>query len=213
MTMQVATPSRVTHPLLEALKTQTRAQHDQIERSPLMARLFAPAYGPAEHRELLLAKLGYYRPLEAALHPFASVIPQFPARLKVPALEQDCRELGVAQAALDAVPLCTALPRINCDAQALGVMYVLEGSTLGGLVIVRQLRSVLSEPELKHHFYGGYGQNTMAFWSLFRNALMHFAQAQPAQWNQVIASAQTTFLTLDQWLTHCRQQQDAIECP
>lgn len=212
MTMQVATPTRVNHPLLEELKAQTRVQHDQIERTPLMARLFAPGYGAAQHRALLLAKLGYYRPLETALRPFAPVIPQFPARLKAAALEQDCREMGIEQCALDALPQCSAVPTIDSDAHALGVMYVLEGSTLGGLVILRQLRSALPE-HLKHHFYGGYGQNTMAFWSLFRTALMQFAQAQPAQWNQVIASAQTTFSTLDQWLTHCQQKQDTIECP
>ncbi len=123
----------MTTPILDHLRAATRDLHDGLE-----ARLdvFARVADPARRREMVGRFLTFYRPAEAALARVLGEEPdlEFAARRKTPALERDVAALKASPPA-DA-PL--APPSGRCE--ALGFLYVLEGSTLGGRVIDKQLR-------------------------------------------------------------------------
>lgn len=55
---------------------------------------------------------------------------------------------------------------INNKFEALGALYVLEGSTLGSQIIIKRLRSKLSD-NIHHYFYSGYGEQTQIMWREF----------------------------------------------
>jgi len=118
-------------PLLLALREGTRDCHKALE-----ARLpfFEASFDVAAYSRLIQAYYGFHAPLEARLGAY-----QEPMRTKTPTLTLDLQALSLSAADIDALPLCQALPAISSEASALGVMYVLEGSTLGGQVLKRAM--------------------------------------------------------------------------
>jgi heme oxygenase len=102
----------------------------------------------------------------------------------------------------------TGLPKVppEClywDGQAmiLGSYYVLEGSTLGGQILSRQLERQLG---LKngdgYSYFCSYGSRVRDAWNQFGNFLS--AQlASEADMSAAVAGAKTTFEVLEAWLT------------
>lgn len=55
--------------------------------------------------------------------------------------------------------------------EALGAMYVIEGSTLGGNVIAKQLSKTEGFDEVTFNFFGCYQENTGLMWKNFKEVL------------------------------------------
>ena len=55
--------------------------------------------------------------------------------------------------------------------EALGAMYVIEGSTLGGNVIAKQLSKIEGFEEVTFNFFGCYQENTGPMWKNFKEVL------------------------------------------
>lgn len=177
-------------PLLHALREGTRACHKGLEqRLPFFSEGFdLPAY-----RRLVEAYHGFHAPLDAALAGY-----QGAERCKAPALVQDLRALNLARHDIDALPLCPTLPRIDSEACALGVMYVLEGSTLGGQVLKRAMAERLGiDADSGAAFLDVYGPETGANWRAF---LQRLAEASVSTQAQSVDAAITTFECFEQWL-------------
>jgi len=61
-----------------------------------------------------------------------------------------------------------ASPDIKNPGDLVGTLYVVEGSTLGGQLIAKHLAKNLGiTPETGGRFFGGYGENTVNFWTDF----------------------------------------------
>jgi heme oxygenase len=154
----------------------------------------------ARYRGYLERFYGLYRPLEARLDrlPFADVGLLLAARHKVPMLEADLVRLGTDPGSL---PLCTELPSAGTLAEGFGVLYVLEGSTLGGQVIRRHLDCTLGVgPDNGGAFFVSYGVRVGEMWSTFQLALSAFAAAHPEARGALIGAARGTFDAARIWL-------------
>ena len=141
-----------------------------------MVRLTSPDVGPADYRRYLTAMARVYGGLEPPL--FAVVAAELPdaavaalcLRPKYPALLADLAANGLAPPVLAAAPL-TADPHPATLSTALGGLYVLEGATLGGRIIVRQLRRLLGERLVGDAFMDFHGDQASAVWKGFSQAL------------------------------------------
>jgi heme oxygenase len=177
----------MTSPILDHLRSATRDLHDGLE-----ARLdvFARVADPVRRREMVGRFLAFYRPAEAALARVLANEPglEFEARRKAPALERDLATLKTAPPA-DA-PL--APPTGRCE--ALGFLYVLEGSTLGGRVIDKQLRVRGLSPE-GLSFFQGYGEATGPRWKAFC-AVLERADDKAA----AARGARSAFAQMEAWM-------------
>lgn len=177
----------MTTPILDHLRATTRDLHDGLE-----ARLdvFIRVADPLRRRDMVGRFLAFYRPAEAALARVLGDEPdlEFDARRKVPALERDAATLRAAASA-DA-PL--ALPTDR--AEALGFLYVLEGSTLGGRVIDKQLRVRGLSPE-GLSFFQGYGEATGARWKAFCAVLERAGDKAAAA-----RGARSAFVQMEAWM-------------
>jgi heme oxygenase len=111
---------------MEELKAATAAHHERLERRVQIERHLR---SPAAFRALLERFYGFHRPVERVLAPFAG-----PFAPRHPALAKDIAALG---GDVTTVPTASRLPRVDSLPDALGVLYVLEGSALGGAVIGR----------------------------------------------------------------------------
>ncbi len=99
------------------------------------------------------------------------------------------------------------LPAVADTDAALGRLYVLEGSTLGGTFIDRHLAGVAGLPRLR--CFSPYGEDTGAMWAAFRRATRaHVARGGDAA--RVVAAARETFAVLADW---CRPAARSREVP
>jgi heme oxygenase len=186
--------------ILELLKDQTRHLHDQVERTvDLPARLRS-----AERYTALLTRFyGFYGPLEdrlAAVEGSTSGL-EFEARRKAPLLHDDLAVLGLGDGELLSLPRCGYLPTVTDTGDALGCLYVLEGATLGGQVVRRQVEQRLGlSPGRGCSFFGSYGERVGEMWREFRRFLEGYVTATPGAGDRVIAAAVGTFASLDRWV-------------
>jgi heme oxygenase len=131
-----------------------------------------------------------FAPLEAAIGGFAGwddLGMDLAARRRTPALLADLRALGCP-------PPDPAPVKISGFAAALGALYVLEGSALGGKILAaafkRQLGASIAGA---NGFFGGRGQKTGELWQEFRAALDLYGEQNPAAQAAVIAGAVAVF--------------------
>lgn len=125
--------------VLTRLRRATRTRHEELETNAGVLERLAH---PGSRRGLLEAFLSLYEPAEAALRPHLEAVDglDFAERQKVPTLLRDLRALGAGEDELAQIPRAAG-PRLAGRAQAIGFAYVLEGSTLGGRVILKRLRA------------------------------------------------------------------------
>jgi len=183
--------------LLITLKKATWPLHERLERN---LNLLSPSFSLVDYLRLIKAFWGYYRPFEAGLTGVPELhdwLPDISVRSKLPLLEADLQALGVNGDSLDRLPVCQELPACTDLAAALGCLYVLEGSTLGGQLISRHLKRFFNlDAENGAAFFTGYGEHTGAMWQTFRELLM----AAEVDEDALIHAACETFITLERWL-------------
>lgn len=185
--------------LRQRLRDATATIHERLEQKlPVMDEAFTRA----DYRMLLERMLGFYEPMETLL---ANAIRrdgwelEFNARRKVNALRHDLLSLGHTRESLERIPRSKSLPPVTGRGDFLGVTYVLEGSTLGGNMIVRHLRKKWGTDFEASQFFGIYGAGVHEKWQEFCKWLNQFSAAVSE--DEVIAAARATFASMEEWLT------------
>lgn len=185
--------------ILALLREQTRALHEQAERAldlPTQLR------SPASYATLLARFHGFLHPLENRLHGLPGPTQlglDLTGRRKVPLLRDDLRALGWSPAEIDALPRQGPSPSIANVAAAFGCLYVLEGSTLGGQIIKREVEQRLGFGT--HNgcaYFAGYGERTGSMWKSFCAALLNYAETHPDDHAQIVAAASETFMKFEE---------------
>lgn len=181
--------------LRHLLRQSTHAEHAQLNRQPLLAGITQAGY-PIEHYRLVLAAyMPFYRSLEHAIVGFfqRSTV-SFAYTPKLPWLIADLQYFGGGpdEASSDPQPL-RAVFEINTLGQLLGVMYAVEGATLGGQLIAQQVAAHLGlKANAGARFFNGYGPQTGHRWEQFLLYLeMHGSDAIVR--DQAVSAAKTTF--------------------
>ncbi|MCY1074436.1 biliverdin-producing heme oxygenase [Archangium lansingense] len=186
--------------MLQTLKAETRPHHERAER---VVRLLSPDLTLSGYRRHLEALYGLYAPLEAALASCLEGL--FPAlrladRWKLPLLEADLRALGHDDASLARLPVYSCPPALPGVPEALGTLYVLEGATLGGQLILRHLTRHFERGAAGgFSFFRAYGESVGPMWRAFGEALL-CACPDPVLTPRVVRGAQDTFEAFEAWL-------------
>lgn len=200
-------PPSVHSGLLQSFRTSTQAEHRALERQPLLRALLMPTLSRAQYGALLQGLFSFYRSLEATLIPAVQALQtRFPAgdygyQPRSEWLRQDLLSLGLVPAggsALD-VPACR-----GADA-ALGVLYVLEGSTQGGRVIAPRIEHSLGVTRASGaRFFNAHRQGDS--WPQFQRWVWGFEgdYLDDGRCDQAVAlrSASATFTGLHAHLNH-----------
>ena len=182
--------------LLQRLKSETAEAHERIEEA---FDLEAVTHSMSAYRTLLGRLYGFH----AVWEPLAEVALADPGffrqRRKVAFLKTDLRGLGMGSDAIARLPLCDPTVTMRTPAEAWGSMYVVEGSTLGGVPIARHVQRRLG---LSCHngclYFRCYGADVRPMWVSFGGRLL--ARCGPADHDAVVAAARRTFEMLHIWL-------------
>ena len=194
-----STNTAIPNSLLTRLRQETAQSHQALEDSICIEQRIqnVPLY-----RELLEKFYGYYAPLEVAIE----AVPgwemwnlNFSERRKRPSLVQDLKALGLDDAEIDALPVCTELPEVDTIAAGFGCAYVLEGSTLGG----RHISAMLDRSEIPQNarsFFKSYGSDVGLKWKEFLAALENFSETNLSP-ELTVNAAENTFTYLQVWMS------------
>lgn len=192
----MAVPKDMTD-LLSRVRQESRNQHQQLES--LLP--FNEALTLERYRELLIGFWGLFDPLEKALE--AADIPDeldVRARHRSPLLLQDLVAVGTSAERMASLPRCENIPALNTKAKALGCMYVLEGSRLGGQYVSKLIKERLG---LTEHsgcaFFSSDGAEVSNIWRKFCEVARE-QTVTPEQQEEFIAAAKCTFSTFIDWI-------------
>lgn len=119
----------------------------------------------------LLARLhGFHAAWEPAIGRALADDAFFDPRRRLASLDADLRHLGLPAATIAALPRPDTV-RLAGPAAAMGALYVLEGSTLGGRVIGRHIAALHGFDGGGLAYYRAHGPRTGAMWAAFRGRL------------------------------------------
>ena len=179
-----------------ALRTGTADQHQDVEQT---LDLLDPALSPARLAGVLDRMHGFWLAAEHGLDAWATA---FPGDAEAVGWRNRRRAglFAADLARLDARPATAspALPTLADTDEALGRMYVLEGSTLGGTFIDRHLAGLPEFAGLRLRAFTPYGSETGAMWAGFRRATRAHA-AGGGDVPAMVRSARNTFDALADW--------------
>lgn len=166
--------------LRQRLKQETRDIHLRLEQESQLAALTSPTLTLDQYANILQKKHRLYQALEPKIQRHL----HFDYVSKIRWLEMDLERMSINP--IDAQPPAIDFPQPD---EALGALYVIEGSTLGSQLITRHLGNSL--PQLPHHFFSGYKAETGMRWKKY---LSFLAQMEPKiDASRVVAGAQRTF--------------------
>jgi heme oxygenase (biliverdin-IX-beta and delta-forming) len=146
------------------LRAATKTPHHLLDHHPVLAALVRADLRIDQYGHALAALHGVHQAAEAWIFRFLQRHPcpfDFATRSKLPALEADLAALGRAP-----IPLVDTLNVPFAMGSFIGILYTLEGSTLGGQFIARQL-SQWHGASLPMQFFNGYGALTRQRWNEF----------------------------------------------
>ncbi|MGA0607501.1 biliverdin-producing heme oxygenase [Phenylobacterium sp. VNQ135] len=157
----------------QRLRVATRADHERLEsRADLIERVSTPA----GRRSVVQRFWRLHAEVEAAVAPWLAELDglDFQDRRRTERLSADLETLG-----LEAPSEHAHGPDVGSLAEALGHLYVLEGSTLGGRTIRRSLDALGSDMH-GLSFLDPYGERTGERWRAFLDVLDRHAATPQA---------------------------------
>ena len=186
--------------ILAVLKAATASQHKNIER---LLPFFDERLSLEVYTSTLSAFLGFYGPIELRLSSITgwqTIGIDLAHRQRAHLLQADLQALQMGGSIIALLPECQELPKIDNLFDALGCMYVLEGSTLGGQLIARELeRRFGVTRQSGAAFFHGYGPDTGPMWMVFCSAIRICVDDHGRQ-QATVTAAQNTFACFAKWI-------------
>jgi heme oxygenase (biliverdin-IX-beta and delta-forming) len=184
--------------VLTVLRSATAGAHEQVENTLALM-------DPCLHRDRLVAVLArlhaFWRSAEAGLDDWARREPAdartvaWSARRRAHLFARDLEALDAGRP----TGRGPDLPPVEDTDQALGRLYVLEGSTLGGTFIARHLATLPTlGPGVRLGAFSPYGAGTGAMWHGYRRVTrVRIAAGGDAA--RLVEAARSTFAALAVW--------------
>jgi len=184
---------------LANLRQNTAASHQKLEDSELSKAILLPDVTLADYQTYLVKMYGVTKACEDSVFPvIEEVVPDLDQRYKSLHILEDLAKTGYSEEKLSSIPVFDY--PFSSVSEALGFMYVIEGSTLGGRVLFKHIHQTLGlTSENGASYFWGYGSQTGILWKSFIAALTRFA-VEKDESEKIIESAVQTFANIDNWL-------------
>lgn len=196
--------------IMQRLRQETRAQHVATEAIPFSAAILAGTLPRSAYAGQLAAYLPVHRAVEAAVADrrhaaLAHVWTDDMTRTAL--LESDLDELGATDddarlARGEAEEMAAWIQALAATEPIaiLGVVYVLEGSSLGGALLRRHLAQAFGLTDAGLRYYSPYGVGPKPHWVAFSER-MNAAVADRADADAIVAAAAETFTRIGRILS------------
>lgn len=167
------------------IKEDTKKAHQELEKKVVLQ--MKAIRSSSDYANFLNSFYVYFNAIEQLIAPYitAEVLPDLAERRDSKYLKLDIQELGYEIQNSPEI----SLPEINSLCEALGAMYVMEGSIMGGPIIVDILKK--NGIPKGFSFFSGYGANTGKMWANFIAVLNTQVNTAIDQQNAIRAANQT----------------------
>ena len=157
--------------LSEKLKQETKTEHQLLEKA--MIPLLRNANSVEKYTQILYLFYSFFNQAESHLSNLNLSDEEVPFLEKRRKSEWILRELASLKQSPPPTIISSAegFPEIKTISEAFGLLYVLEGSTLGGQHIVKMLQQTVPASNHQFLFFNGYGSDTMLMWTSFVTAM------------------------------------------
>jgi len=184
---------------VQDLRKQTAPSHQKLEDNPLSKAILTANVSVADYQQYLSALYGVTAGCEATLFPaIEGIIWDLKSRYRSQLIVSDLLATGFSELQIAALPVYHFA--WSSAADAMGAMYVLEGSTLGGRVLYKHIHKTLGfDASNGASYFWGYGDQTGSMWKSFISSFTQFAM-ETGQGAEIINSATHTFTIIDTWL-------------
>ena len=166
--------SSLTLDFLNTLKTKTALSHKQLESLPVSSHILSPNMKMDDYAHYLRLMYDVHYDVEENIYTLLSTtIDDLQERAKKNLIAEDLDFLNYNKPnptpVFDTKNLTIAF--------ALGIMYVVEGSSLGGRFILKNLETIQGLHEGKGvSYFTGYGNKTGSYWKTFLNFLTAYEE-------------------------------------
>jgi heme oxygenase len=179
---------------LENLRSATASSHSGLEALPVSVSIMNPSVTNSEYALYLNLMHDVVKDAEESIFPIIyKSITGLDIYPKAQFIEADLKTLGfVKDSFLQPLSQNLDVTAIT-PAFAFGIMYVIEGSSLGGRVILKNISNALGHnAESGASYFSGYGAQTGSHWKAFLNALTEYESMNNCQ-DEIIAGANFAF--------------------
>jgi len=172
--------------LSEKIREETKPAHLSLEK--LVIQQLKSIRNDEDYAAFLKKFYTYFNQVEKVIAPYMTkeVLPDYLERRNSSFLKRDIEELGNN---IDDVSV-VAVPEITDKVSALGALYVMEGSIMGGKIIVQMLEKLGVTNGLS--FFSGYGAETGKRWAVFTQVMNETANTDRLE-EKAVHTANETF--------------------
>jgi len=186
---------------LQNLRSETAFSHLSLEQNPYSTALMSSNVKLEDYSNYLQKLYGFVLGFETYVFPLLKNIDSdIELRKKRVLMQNDLQNLQIDLSTIPVVPKNYFELHYPDALNALGGLYVLEGSMLGGVMIKKHLFEILQEKVVGNTQYlTGYGSETGKVWKNFLNILSNSVKDAETE-KIVINSAKNTFDLLNTWI-------------
>lgn len=187
-----------TSELIQELRAKTGDSHKYLESLPLSQTIVDSKISKEDYALYLSLMHDVVEKLENEVYPLLTdIILDIDARKKSQNLLDDIKFTGLQK--IDSTSKIS-FPSDISTPFALGLMYVVEGSTLGGRFILKNIETNLGySSENGASYFNGYGPKTGSSWKNFLNFMTDY-EAQNQNQDEIIKGADFAFTLIGQHL-------------
>ncbi len=172
------------------LKEKTKTHHDDTEARLQSQKIFDKSYTLDDYKNLLIHNYQLISRFEPQIHAKLKQHSglKLAQRSKLDSLKTDLQNLNINH------DLPAHSDDLKNEAEAFGALYVMEGSTLGGNVIAKQLKKNPEFENVEFNYFGVYGAQTGALWQEFKSIIDETITEE--QYNDCVAGAKKAYQLL-----------------
>ena len=189
--------------VLTALRDATHDSHKAVER---LTPFFRPDFDRAAYLRWLELMCGFYRRVDGAVAASGFVTHTgWAYRARCALIEDDMRLLAARMPIdpPDPQEVLAPLAGLSQIAGVAGMLYVVEGSALGGKVLLNVLaRNAAVTADAGASFFAPHGDQPQRCWANYV-ALLERLCGSAAWERSAVDGAETTFNTLQAWIRDC----------
>lgn len=175
----------------DRLRTETASLHTQLEELEISKSIISPDVTREDYTTYLSLMHDVVKDTENNILPvIAGIVKDLDIRKKTHLIEDDLKYLGAEK---DSYTTPLSGQANYTPAYALGIFYVVEGSSLGGRVILKNIKPSLNLDENGGaKYFTGYGAVTGSTWRNFVMMMEEYA-AQGNNADEIVAGANFAF--------------------
>lgn len=175
---------------LERLRADTADSHKNLEKLPLSMSIMSPTVSAEAYALYLNRMHDVVKDTEENIFPLLqNVFSDLEERRKLQFINDDLAFLNAPKT--DSKSPFELSEKVSIPF-AIGILYVVEGSSLGGRFILKNLQAALGYDQNGVSYFNGYGNKTGSSWKHFLNVLTAYEEQNNAG-EAIIAGADFAF--------------------